>query len=153
MGSHMAVRLSPLGSSSPLPPERFLVIVSVRGWVGPRANYIGNRIRYLIACSIVPQPTTLQRDPNINNNNDAHLCGLVVGVPDYRSRGPGFDFRRYQILCEVLGLERVPLSLVSKTDELLEWRNSGSGSRKPRLTAVGICCSGHATRSIRKSWH
>jgi hypothetical protein len=25
------------------------------------------------------------------------LCGLVVTVPDYISRGPRFDFRRYQI--------------------------------------------------------
>jgi hypothetical protein len=25
------------------------------------------------------------------------LCGLVVRVSGYRSRGPGFDFRRYQI--------------------------------------------------------
>jgi hypothetical protein len=25
------------------------------------------------------------------------LCGLVVTVPGYRSRGPGFDFRRCQI--------------------------------------------------------
>jgi hypothetical protein len=30
----------------------------------------------------------------------------------------------------VVGLERVPLSLVSKTEELLEWKSSGSGSRK-----------------------
>jgi hypothetical protein len=26
-----------------------------------------------------------------------HLCGLVFRVPGYRSKGPGFDFRRYQI--------------------------------------------------------
>jgi hypothetical protein len=25
------------------------------------------------------------------------LCGLVVRVPGYRSRGPGFDSRHYQI--------------------------------------------------------
>jgi hypothetical protein len=25
------------------------------------------------------------------------LCGLVVGVPGYRSRGSGFDSRRYQV--------------------------------------------------------
>jgi hypothetical protein len=25
------------------------------------------------------------------------LCGLVVRVPGHRSRGPGFDCRRYQI--------------------------------------------------------
>jgi hypothetical protein len=26
------------------------------------------------------------------------LCGLVVGVPGYRARGPGYDSRRYQIV-------------------------------------------------------
>jgi hypothetical protein len=38
----------------------------------------------------------------------------------------GFDFRRYQIFWELVGLERGPLSLVSTIEELLE-RNSGSG--------------------------
>jgi hypothetical protein len=28
---------------------------------------------------------------------DKVKCGLVVKVPGYRSRGPGFDSRRYQI--------------------------------------------------------
>jgi hypothetical protein len=49
-----------------------------------------------------------------------HLCGLVVRVPGYRSRGPEFDSRHYQIFVEVMGLERGPLSLVSVTEELLE---------------------------------
>jgi hypothetical protein len=35
------------------------------------------------------------------------LCGLGVRVPDYTSRCPGFDSRRYQIFWEVVGLERV----------------------------------------------
>jgi hypothetical protein len=81
------------------------------------------------------------------------LCVLVVRVPGYRSRGPGFDSRRYQIIWEVGSLERGPLSLVRRTEELFEWRSNGSGSRKSRLTAVGIRCVDHATPSIRKSWH
>jgi hypothetical protein len=40
-----------------------------------------------------------------------------------------------------VGLERGPLSLVSVSEELTEWKSSGSGSRKSRLTAVGIRCA------------
>jgi hypothetical protein len=39
----------------------------------------------------------------------------------------GFDFRRYQIFCEVVGLERGPLSLASIIEELLGRKISGSG--------------------------
>jgi hypothetical protein len=77
----------------------------------------------------------------------------VVSVSFYRSWGRGFDSRRYQIFWEVVGLERGPLSLVSITKELLEWKSSGSGSRKPRLTAVGIRRTDHVTPSILRSWH
>jgi hypothetical protein len=38
-----------------------------------------------------------------------------------------FDFWRYKIFCEVVGLERGPLSLVSTTEELFEGKSSGSG--------------------------
>jgi hypothetical protein len=48
------------------------------------------------------------------------LCGVMVRVPGYRSRGPGFDSQRYQIFWEVVSLERGPLSLVSITEELLK---------------------------------
>jgi hypothetical protein len=33
------------------------------------------------------------------------LCGLVVRMRGYSSRDPGFDSRRYQIFCVVVGLE------------------------------------------------
>jgi hypothetical protein len=81
------------------------------------------------------------------------LCGLVVRVPGYRTRDSGFDFRRYQILWEVVDLERGPIRLVRITEELLEWKSSCSGSRQPGFTAVGIRCVDHGTSSIRKRWH
>jgi hypothetical protein len=55
------------------------------------------------------------------------LCGLVVRVPGYRSRGPGFDSRRYHIFWVVVGLKWGPLSLVSIIEELLGRNRSGSG--------------------------
>jgi hypothetical protein len=39
----------------------------------------------------------------------------------------GFDFRRYQIFWEVVGLELGPLSLVGTIEELLETKSSGAG--------------------------
>jgi hypothetical protein len=59
----------------------------------------------------------------------------------------GFDFRRYQVFWEVVGLDRGPLSLVSINEELLERKSSGTGleireygrrdrSRWPRDTPV-----------------
>jgi hypothetical protein len=38
------------------------------------------------------------------------LCGLVVRLPGYRPRGPGFVSRRCPISCVAVGLERGPLS-------------------------------------------
>jgi hypothetical protein len=53
----------------------------------------------------------------LSPTND-RLCGLVVRVLDYRSRGSVFDSRALQK--KVVGLERGPLSLVSTTEELLD---------------------------------
>jgi hypothetical protein len=61
------------------------------------------------------------------SRTEDRLCGLVVRVTGYRSRGPGFDSQRYQISFEVVVLERDSLSLVRITEELLEWKSSGSG--------------------------
>jgi hypothetical protein len=64
------------------------------------------------------------------------LCGLVVRVSGYRSRGPGFDSLRYQSFWEVVGLERRPLSLVRIIEELsgLEINGRGDSLRWPRDT-------------------
>jgi hypothetical protein len=58
---------------------------------------------------------------------DDRLCGLVVRVPGYRSRGPGFNSSSYQIFWEVVSLERGRLSLVSTSEEPLWRSSSGSG--------------------------
>jgi hypothetical protein len=55
------------------------------------------------------------------------LCGLVVRIPAYRSRGPGFYSQQYRNTKKVVGLKRGPLSLVSTIEELLETKSSGSG--------------------------
>jgi hypothetical protein len=47
-------------------------------------------------------------------------------------------------------LEWGPLSLERIIEELLEWKSSSSGSRKPRLTAVGIRCADHVSPSLAK---
>jgi hypothetical protein len=44
----------------------------------------------------------------------------MARVPGYRSRGPEFDSRRYQIFCEVVDLEEGALSFVRITEEVLE---------------------------------
>jgi hypothetical protein len=80
---------------------------------------------------------------------DDRLCGLVVRVLDYRSRGPGFDSRALQK--KVDGLERGPLSFVSTTEELLD-RKVAAPVYKTENTAVGIRYADHVAPSIRKSW-
>jgi hypothetical protein len=63
---------------------------------------------------------------------------------------PGSILGATRFFWEVVDLERGPLSLVRITEQLLQWKSSGSGSRELRLTAVGISCADHATPSIRK---
>jgi hypothetical protein len=55
------------------------------------------------------------------------LCGLVVRVSGHGSRGPGFDFRPYQILWEVGCQEQGALSLMRTIEKLLEWKSRSFG--------------------------
>jgi hypothetical protein len=79
----MAVSLSALRVPATLyPPGRFLVLISVRGWIDSRAivwlevlgklkkiHLIGTQTRELPACSIVPEPATLLHAPSVHHCN------------------------------------------------------------------------------------
>jgi hypothetical protein len=55
------------------------------------------------------------------------LCALVVRVSGYRSKGPGSIPGATRFFCEVVGLQRGSLSLVSTIEEQLERKSSASG--------------------------
>jgi hypothetical protein len=84
--------------------------------------------KYVLTRDYLCVKGTLGRDDLVKTRfQRCRAAGLVVRVSGYRSTGPGFDSRRYQIFWEVVGLERGPLSLVRTIEELLEWKSSGSG--------------------------
>jgi hypothetical protein len=64
-------------------------------------------------------------------------------------RLPGFDSRHYKK--KVVGLERGPLSLVSRTEEVLD-RKVAAPVYKTENTAVGIRHADHVAPFICKSW-
>jgi hypothetical protein len=74
-----------------------------------------------------------------------HLYGLVVRVPGYRSRGPGFDSPSYQSFWEVMGLELGPLSLMSTLRSYME-NCSGSNVLITQLPLSG-CWQAAVTQS------
>jgi hypothetical protein len=80
------------------------------------------------------------------------LCGLVVRVPGYRSRGQR-SIRRLQIFWQVVGLERGPLSLVSTIEELLERKSSGSGLENREYGRRDPSRWPSQTLYSQKSWH
>jgi hypothetical protein len=110
-----------------LPIERRCECVTVMLW----------RVQLIKLNETALQPHPYWTEPSIVWFPFHYVFVLVARVPGCCSRGSGFDSRRYHIFWEVVGLERGPLSIVSITEELLEWKSSSFGSRKSRLTAVG----------------
>jgi hypothetical protein len=113
----------------------------------------------LTACIILKMFWGMKRPPLWSNGQSSWL----------QIQRPGFDSRRYKIFWEVVGLEQVhsaalqdclssesgtgSLSLVSKTEDLLERNSSWSG-----LESLYYGCRGSALLttwhlSIHKSWH
>jgi hypothetical protein len=78
---------------------------------------------------------------------------ILVRVPGYRSRGLGFNSRRYYIFWAVVALERGPLSLVSTVEELLGGKSSGFGPETREYGRGDPLCWAHDSLLIRKSWH
>jgi hypothetical protein len=53
------------------------------------------------------------------------LCGLVVRVPGYSPRGHGFD-SRHQTFRELVGRKLEPLSIVTITEERIQFNWCGN---------------------------
>jgi hypothetical protein len=73
-------------------------------------------VRHVLYISLYALTASLQWPPLCSSGQGSWL----------QMRRSGFDFRRYQIFWEVVGLERGPLSLVSTIEELLGRKSSGS---------------------------
>jgi hypothetical protein len=71
-----------------------------------------------------PHPENMSRLVVPARRKGDRLCGLVVTVPDDRSRGPGSIPGGTRL---VVGLERGPLSLVSAIEKLLGRKSDDSG--------------------------
>jgi hypothetical protein len=68
-------------------------------------------------------------------------------------RGPGFDYRPYQIFWEALDLERGPFNFVRITEELLEWKSSGYRLENGHLWQWGPVTLTMQHPSTPKIWH
>jgi hypothetical protein len=88
---------------------------------------------------------SVKRMPIFPHQTPSALVSLFL--PQLRS---GFDFWRYRIFWEVVGLERGPLSLMSTIEELLERKSSGSSLQNRDYGNTGSIALTTRHPSIRK---
>jgi hypothetical protein len=120
-------------------------------WVGKgpgdeRKEVKQDLLPLFLLLSLRSEKRTAKRQFDMVDWNCDRLCGLAVSSWLQIQRS-GFDFWRYQIFWEVVGLERGPFNLVSTTEELLERKSSGSGwesreycRRDPSRWPCGTLC-------------
>jgi hypothetical protein len=133
-----------------------------------RCSYFANPPIHLHGQCLIKHRNKLSTVPLLHYIfHSTSVCGGQSSwLQNQRSR---FDSRLYQIIWEVVGLERGPLSLVSTTEELLDRKSSSSGLenreyghrdplRWPRdtlyaqkLALTSLISSSHSVSTVR-SW-
>jgi hypothetical protein len=109
---------SPVSLTATLPTLASVYILGVRCMYGFYMPCVAKCTAYWI--SKIPEDGPI-RPKHVMKGNVWYICATncVDGncnkarVSGYRTRGPGFDSRCFQIFWEAVGLERGPLSLVS----------------------------------------
>jgi hypothetical protein len=113
---------------------------------GLERDYFNFSQSFALLLSGIPWPVNVNSGSNLESSSIFNIFLVLICRFEIHIY-TGIFFRK---VAYVVGLERSPLNLVRITEELLEWKNSDSGSRKSKLTAVGIRCADHATPSSTK---
>jgi hypothetical protein len=101
----MPVRLSASLSGRPLPPEKFLVLISVRGWVDPRAivrlEGLGQLKNPMISSGIEPATFRLEelrKTKKIKPSEDSRCSCRNLNKVEYKCRALLFDWTTFCLL-------------------------------------------------------
>jgi hypothetical protein len=126
--------------TAPLSPFIGFTLFTRSACFYPEGNF------YQTAQSHILQNSMKRQWNQLNTTWGMKQTASVVRVPGYRSRGPGFDSRHYQIFWEVVGMKK-GFTQPREYNWEPTWMEKyiGSGSRTPILTAVGILWADHVT--------